>query len=88
MRRRVPLIPARGEKILAHDREPAGRTFLWRPGIAMPDSFVFALPNDLTPGEYAIQVLMYQAEQGIEALLLDENYQPHEIITLGKFGVK
>jgi hypothetical protein len=84
----VRVINARGEKILAHDREPAGRTFLWRPGIAVNDSFTFTLPHDLAPGEYTIQVLMYQAEQGIEALLLDENYQPHEIITLGKFGVK
>ncbi len=84
----VRLVNARGEKILAQDREPAGRTFLWRPGIAVPDSFAFTLPNALAPGEYAIQVLMYQADQGIDAFLLDENYTPQETITLGKFTVK
>lgn len=84
----VRVVNVRGEKILAQDREPAGRTFLWRPGGAVNDSFAFILPNDFASGEYAIQVLMYQAEQGIDALLLDENYTPQEIITLGKFTVK
>jgi hypothetical protein len=84
----VRIVNSRGEKMLAQDREPAGRTFLWRPGIAVRDAYTFALPSDLAPGEYSIQVLMYQAEQNMDALLLDENYQPREIIPLGKFGVK
>jgi hypothetical protein len=84
----VRVMDARGNKVAQNDREPAGRTFLWTPGIAVPDRFALALPSDLAPGEYSIQVLMYQADQGVDALLLDEQYNPRETITLGTFTVK
>ncbi len=84
----VRIVDARGEKILAHDREPAGRTFLWQPNVTVNDAYTFTLPRDLAPGEYRVQVKMYQADQGIDALLLDEKFIPHEIIELGKFTVK
>lgn len=84
----VRIVDARGNKIIAQDREPAGSTFLWKPTITVADRFTLTLPNDLTPGEYAIQVMMYQADQGIEVLMLDENFVPREKIELGKFTVK
>jgi hypothetical protein len=70
----VRVVDARGNKIVAQDREPAGRTFLWTPTMTVPDHFELTLPPDLAPGEYSIQVKMYQADQGIDALLLDENF--------------
>ncbi|MBI5302865.1 MAG: hypothetical protein HY868_12075 [Chloroflexi bacterium] len=84
----VRVVDAHGNKIAQQDREPAGRTFLWRPNVAVSDAYTFTLPSDISPGEYSIQVLMYQAEQGIDALLLDENYIPRETIEPGKFTVK
>jgi hypothetical protein len=84
----VRVIDARGQKIAAQDREPSPATFLWRPDSEIADRFEIRLPDNLAPGEYAIQILMYQADQGIDALLLDENLVPRENIVLGKFTVK
>ena len=84
----VRVVDARGNKIVAEDREPAGRTFLWAPGVAVSDAFALALPRDLASGEYSVQVLMYQAEQGVEALLLGGEFVPRETIGLGTFTAK
>jgi hypothetical protein len=84
----VRVVDARGNKIVAQDREPAGRTFLWKPNVTVPDHFELTLPPDLAPGEYSIQVKMYQADQGIDALLLDKNFTPRETIELTRFTVK
>ncbi len=84
----VRIVNARGEKISAQDREPVISTFLWTPDVPVPDKFVIELPRDAAPGEYAVQLLMYQAEQGVDALLLDENFVPREVSVLGKFAVK
>jgi len=84
----VRVVDARGNKIAQHDREPAGQTFLWKPTVTVPDYFELTLPSDLAPGEYSIQVKMYQADQGIDALLLDENFIPRETIELAQFTVK
>jgi hypothetical protein len=84
----VRVVDARGSKIAAQDREPRVSTFLWTPTITVQDQFSLVLPNDLAPGEYSLSVLMYQADQGIDALLLDENFAPRETIELGRFTVK
>ncbi|MBI3913527.1 MAG: hypothetical protein HY327_04980 [Chloroflexi bacterium] len=84
----VRVVDARGNKIAAQDREPVVSTFLWTPSVPVPDKFTIEIPRDIAPGEYSVQLLMYQAEQGIDALLLDEEFQPREIIVLGKFAVK
>jgi len=81
-------VDARGKKIAQQDREPVVQTLLWKPGETIPDRFEIVLPRDLAPGEYSIQVKMYQADQGVDALLLDENFAPRETITLGRFVVK
>ncbi|MCI0477783.1 MAG: hypothetical protein L0Y55_16190, partial [Anaerolineales bacterium] len=84
----VRVVDARGNKIVAQDREPVAQTLLWKPGDTIPDRFEIVLPRDLAPGEYVVQVKMYQADQGVDALLLDENFAPRETIMLGKFSVK
>ncbi len=84
----VRVVDARGNKIIAQDRQPATPTLLWTPGVVVPDRFTLPLPRDLAPGEYSVQVMMYQADQGIDALLLDEQSVPRETITLGTFTVK
>ncbi|MBM3127286.1 MAG: hypothetical protein FJ009_01460 [Chloroflexi bacterium] len=84
----VRVVDARGSKIVAQDRQPRVPTLLWRPGDAIADPFEIVLPRDLAPGEYFVQVKMYQADQGVDALLLDENFAPQETMTLGKFAAK
>jgi len=82
------IVDARGNKIAWQDRQPVTPTLLWTPGVAVPDQFTLTLPRDLAPGMYAAQVLMYQADQGVDALVLDENSAPRETITLGTFTVQ
>jgi hypothetical protein len=85
----VRVVDALGNKISSDaDREPALRTLLWTPGVAVPDMFAVPLPRDLSPGAYSVQLLMYQADQGVDALLLDDQYGPRETATLGTFTVK
>ncbi len=84
----VRVVDPRGGKVVAQDRQPATPTLLWTPEVAVPDRFTLTLPRDLAPGEYSVQVLMYQADQGIDALLLDAQFVPRPSITLGTFTVK
>jgi len=84
----VRILDTRGEKIAQQDREPVVQTLLWKPGDTIPDRFEIVLPPNLTPGEYTVQVRMYQANQGIDALMLDEKNTPHETTLLGTFSVK
>ncbi|MBI4786866.1 MAG: hypothetical protein HY782_07455 [Chloroflexi bacterium] len=84
----VRIVDGRGQKIVADDRQPVTPTFSWTPKLSILDEFNLALPRDLAPGEYSVQVLMYQADQGVEAVLLDRELVPRETITLGTFTVK
>jgi hypothetical protein len=85
----VRVVDAKGIKIAgAQDRQPVRETMLWVPGVAVPDRFVLSLPRDLAPGEYSVQLLLYQPELGIDALLLDDVDSPQEITVLGKLAVK
>jgi len=79
----VRLVDAHGNKVVAHDRQPEPPTLLWRPETNVRDQFELVLPDTLAPGEYRVQVKMYQAEQGVDALLLDEDNRPREVVTLG-----
>ena len=84
----VRIVDARGSKIVAEDRQPVTPTLLWTPKMSISDQFTLGLPRDLAAGEYSVQVLMYQAEQGVDALLLNRELEPRETITLGTFTVK
>jgi hypothetical protein len=85
----VRVVNAQGNKVSSDaDREPALRTLLWTPAVPVPDRFAVPLPHDLSPGEYSVQLLMYQADQGVDALLLDDQYLPRETTTLGTFTAK
>ncbi len=72
----------------AGDRQPAVPTMLWVPGSEIPDRFSLTLPRDLAPGQYSVQLLVYQPKLGVDALLLDKDYIPRETIELAKFSVK
>jgi hypothetical protein len=85
----VRIVDRQGNKIAAApDREPKVSTLLWTPGAPVQDRFTLTLPSTISYGDYSVQVLMYQANDGTEALLLDENFVPQETITLGTITVK
>ncbi len=84
----IRVVDANGNKVAQQDRQPATPTFLWSDYmVPFNDTFKLVLPRDLSPGEYSVQVKMYQAEQGVDALLL-QNTVPREIVALGTFTVK
>ena len=84
----VRVVDTKGNKIVAQDREPQVSTFLWQPNVPIQDKFTLKLPNELVPGNYSIQVMMYQADQGTDALLLDWEFKPRQVIDLATFTVK
>ncbi len=84
----IRVVDAKGNKVAQVDREPKGGTFTWKPGYSIPDEYTLTLPGNLAPGQYSVELKMYQAEQGIDALLLDKDLVPHDTLTLGTFTVK
>lgn len=85
----VRVVDSRGNKIAAApDREPKVSTMLWKPGEPVQDRFTLPLPQTIAYGDYTVQVLMYQGNDGTDALLFDENYVPQQTITLGTITIK
>ncbi len=84
----IRVVDAQGNKVANVDRQPAVPTMYWTPDSRISDHFELPLPQDLAPGRYSVQLLMYQADQGLDALLLDDKYRPQDSITLGEFQVK
>jgi methionine-rich copper-binding protein CopC len=83
----VRLVDSQGNKVAQQDREPVVKTLLWKPGTTISDRFMVTLPNDLAAGKYSVQVLMYQADQHVDALLLDDQFAPIATETLGTVTV-
>jgi methionine-rich copper-binding protein CopC len=83
----VRLVDSQGNKVAQQDREPVVKTLLWKPGTTITDRFMVTLPNDLAAGKYSVQVLMYQADQHVDALLLDDQFAPTATVTLGTVTV-
>lgn len=84
----IRVVDAKRNKVAQVDREPKGGTFTWTPGDSVPDDYTLTLPSNLAPGQYSVELKMYQAEQGIDALLLDADLNPRQTLTLGTFSVK
>ncbi|MCX7840523.1 MAG: hypothetical protein N2559_13885 [Anaerolineae bacterium] len=84
----VRIVDAQGNKIVAQDRQPSVPTLLWRPNSHIPDRFELTLPDDLPRGEYTIQVKMYQADQGVDALLFDADDNLVEQIVIARLVVR
>jgi hypothetical protein len=84
----VRVVDRKGEKIVQVDRQPRVPTLLWTPGVGVPDTFQLPLPRDLTPGQYQVELLMYDVNGGMSVLLLDKSLAPQQTITLGEFKVE
>ncbi len=62
------LLDSNGQTAAQQDNPPvngAYPTTLWLPGEIVTDSYTIALPTDMPPGDYPIQVGMYVAEDGL-----------------------
>lgn len=85
----VRLVDASGVKVSNVDRQPSTPTLLWTPDTIVADSpYVLAIPTDLAAGRYQLQLMMYQADSGVDALLLDAQFEPHLSILLGEVEVE
>lgn len=84
----VRLVNENGVKVANTDRQPATPTMLWQPDVPVAEDFALTVPPDIPPGQYRLEVLMYQAETDTDALLLDENFQAQRAIPLGQIEVK
>ncbi|GIL15622.1 MAG: hypothetical protein BroJett039_07950 [Chloroflexota bacterium] len=84
----VRLVNENGVKVANVDRQPAPPTMLWRPDVAMNDDFALLVPDDIAPGEYRVELLMYQAETDTDVLWLDEKFAPTRVMVLGVVTVK
>lgn len=84
----VRVVDERGNKIVAQDRQPQPPTLWWRPASEIPDRFELTLPDDLPRGEYTIQVKMYQADQGVDAWLFDDQGNVVEYLILARLRVR
>jgi len=83
----VRLVDENG-KVANVDRQPAPPTMLWRPDVAVNDDFALLVPDDIAPGEYRVELLMYQAETDTDVLWLDEKFAPTRVLVLGAVEVK
>lgn len=82
------LVNENGDKVANVDRQPVVPTMLWRPDEPVNDDFALLIPADVLPGKYRVEILMYQADADIDALLLDEDFTPQRAIQLGQVQVK
>ena len=63
----VHVLDAFGKIVAQHDGEPVSNlwpTHLWKPGDVVPDERVIAALSDVMPGQYTLQVGMYDARTG------------------------
>lgn len=84
----VRLVNDKGEKVANTDRQPVVATLLWKPEQQVEDEFRLPIPNDVPSGKYRVEVMMYQADTDVSALLLDGNFEPQASIELGEIEVR
>jgi hypothetical protein len=71
----VHVLGADGLPIAQQDNEPVNGTYpttRWQRGERVSDPYVIALPADLAPGEYAVEVGMYRISDLSRLPVLDE----------------
>ncbi|HEY6042576.1 MAG TPA: hypothetical protein VIX58_10620, partial [Anaerolineae bacterium] len=81
------VVDARGNKIVAEDRQPNPPTLLWRPEENYVERVNLTLPANVAPGRYRLELLLYQADDDVSVLLLDDQNVPLNVIELGEIEV-
>lgn len=79
-----------GQTIVRRDGEPQqGKrpTLLWAPGEEIPDEYALALPPDVPPGAYAVEVGLYRASDMATAMTLGADGLPLPRLVVGRVKV-
>jgi len=80
------LVDGKGTVWGQHDSVPMNGTHpttLWQPGEFVTDAHLLALPPDLPPGDYALEVGLYQVETGLRLAVAGSG----DKVTLDKFSL-
>jgi len=87
----VKLLDDAGHSIAGWDGQPMGGaapTLLWVPGTTIADQVMLDVPPGTPPGDYALEVGMYRAEDLARAMTLDVTGIPLDRVTLGTVRVE
>jgi hypothetical protein len=60
---------------------------LWVPGETVEDTVTLIVPSDAPPGDYALEVGMYRAEDLARCLTLNQEGVPVDRVVLGKVRI-
>jgi hypothetical protein len=86
----VKLLDGAGGAVAGWDGQPrngAAPTLLWVPGETVDDLVTLSIPGEASPGEYAVEVGMYRAEDLARCLTLNEDGIPVDRVVLGAIRV-
>lgn len=78
----VKLIAPEGRMVLQIDSAPALPGYLWRPGAIQISAVRFALPDDLSPGDYQLELSLFDPNQGKNAVYFDLQQPNTPIVTI------
>ncbi|MDW8352498.1 MAG: glycosyltransferase family 39 protein [Anaerolineae bacterium] len=78
----VKLFAADGRMIVQVDDAPAILGHRWRPGHVQASAVRFALPSDLPPGEYALEMSLFDPNQKKNAVYFDPRQPGAPIVTI------
>ncbi|MFC2036701.1 hypothetical protein ACFLYD_01855 [Chloroflexota bacterium] len=86
----VKLMDAEGTAIAGWDGQPRdgeAPTLLWVPGETVEDTVTLMVPSDTPPGDYAVEVGMYRAEDLARCLTLNQEGMPLDRVVLGNVRI-
>lgn len=85
------LLDAKNKVVAQHDGEPAGGTrptTTWKPGERIDDQHGIAVPANLPPGRYTLEIGMYLPASGVRAMILRTGAAPVGHLLLGQVTVQ
>jgi hypothetical protein len=87
----VKMLDGEGEAVSGWDGQPRNGeapTLLWVPGETVDDLISLSIPEETSPGEYAVEVGMYRAQDLARCLTLNEEGIPVDRVVLGTVRVE
>jgi hypothetical protein len=87
----VKLLDAKGNAVAGWDGQPRdgdAPTLLWVPGETIDDVVSLAIPTDIPPGNYTVEVGMYRVKDLARCLTLNGDGVPVESVPLGTVHVQ
>ncbi|MFN8459373.1 MAG: DUF2079 domain-containing protein [Anaerolineae bacterium] len=88
----VHLLGPDGQTVAQHDGQPAWEvplpTSTWQPGEILQDKHILALPLNLSPGQYRLQVGVYYWQTLERLPVIEQNAPVNDFVNLGDVGVK